>query len=189
MTIALTAEPAVEPLTLDEVKAHLRIDHIHEDTLLLDTLRAARSYTEFASQRRIITQEWRQYEACAPESREIDLRVGPVQAVTAVTVYDIDGTPSVLAETDYSLAAGGDPKALTLAAAFDTTRAANGLEIDLTAGFGDAGIEAPDVLRRAILLLIAHWYEFRGAVPAGDQPVSLPPGYDALLQPFRQVRV
>lgn len=189
MTIALITDPVVEPLTLVDVKAHLRVDHAHEDTLLEDILRTARAYTEFSSQRRLITQSWRQYEACVPADRKIELHLGPVQSVTAVTAYDIDGTPAVLAATDYELERGPDPKYLTLAPEFDVERAANGLEIDLVTGFGNAGSDVPDVLRRAILLLVAHWYEFRGAVPPSAQPVSLPPGYEALLQPFRQVRV
>ncbi len=59
MTIALITPPALEPLSLDEVKAHLRVDHDHEDTLIADTLKAARQYVEFASGQRLITQVWR----------------------------------------------------------------------------------------------------------------------------------
>ena len=44
-------------------------------------------------------------------------------------------------------------------------------------------------LRSAILLLVAHWYEFRGAAMAGDQPVSIPVGFDRLVAPHRLARL
>jgi len=47
----------------------------------------------------------------------------------------------------------------------------------------------PDLLKRAILLLVAHWYEFRGAVSADQQPVSLPESYRQLIVGFREVRL
>ena len=65
----------------------------------------------------------------------------------------------------------------------------NGIEIDFIAGFGDAGPDVPDGLRRAILLLVAHWYEFRAAVGPQDQPVGYPPGYDRLIAGWRQRRL
>ena len=87
MTIALTTAPAMEPLSLAEVKAHLRVDHDHEDTLIAETLKAARQYVEFASGQRLITQAWRQYSDCRPQNGSIRLAVGPVQRIEAVTAY------------------------------------------------------------------------------------------------------
>ena len=43
----------------------------------------------------------------------------------------------------------------------------------------------PAPLRQAIMMLVAHWYEHRGAVGhdlAGDVP---PLGFDALIAPYR----
>ena len=68
-------------------------------------------------------------------------------------------------------------------------QAFNGLEIDFTAGYGEAGTDVPDLLKRAILLLVAHWYEFRTAFGAGDQPVSYPPAYARLIATYRPVRL
>jgi uncharacterized phiE125 gp8 family phage protein len=64
----------------------------------------------------------------------------------------------------------------------------NGIEIDFTAGFGEAGTDVPDLLRRAILALVAHWYEFRGVYDAG-QPVSYPAGYDRMISSYRARRL
>ena len=65
----------------------------------------------------------------------------------------------------------------------------NGLEIDFRAGFGEAGTDVPDLLRRAILLLVAHWYEFRAGFGPGDQPVSYPPSYERMIAHYRDRRL
>jgi uncharacterized phiE125 gp8 family phage protein len=68
-------------------------------------------------------------------------------------------------------------------------RAMNGLEIDFTAGFGEAGTDVPDPLKRAILLLVAHWYEFRAGYGPADQPVSYPAGFDRIVAGYRAGRL
>ena len=82
-----------------------------------------------------------------------------------------------------------EPVSLELSPDWPTASMHNGLEIDLVVGFGDLGVDVPDTLKRAILLLVAHWYEFRGAVPPSQQPVSLPPGFDKLVAHYRGVRL
>ncbi len=189
MTLARITPPASEPLSLSEIKAHLRIDHDHEDQLLNDTLAAARDYCEFATGQKLITQAWRQYEVAMAPDRCISLRVYPVQSVAAVTVFDEDGNPAVLAPQSYRLLKDEQRASLEFDASVPDASARNGLEIDVVVGMGDLALDVPESLRRAILLLVAHWYEFRGAISADQQPVSIPPGFDRLIAPFRQVRM
>jgi len=47
----------------------------------------------------------------------------------------------------------------------------------------------PDLLKRAILLLVAHWYEFRSGFGPDDQPASFPPGYERLIAGYRAGRL
>ena len=95
----------------------------------------------------------------------------------------------MLAEQDAILEPGGEPENLDLSQAISPDLYRNGIEIDLICGFGDFGIDVPDTLKRGILMLVAHWYEFRGAVPPSQQPVSLPPGFDSLMAPYRRVNL
>ena len=55
----------------------------------------------------------------------------------------------------------------------------------VAAGFGATPASVPQPLRQAVLLLVAHWYARRGDEDGGGMPVSL----DALLRPFREVRL
>jgi uncharacterized phiE125 gp8 family phage protein len=45
------------------------------------------------------------------------------------------------------------------------------------------------MLKRAILTLVAHWYEFRGVYDAADHPVSVPALYARLTRHFRLARL
>ena len=189
MTIALITPPSIEPLTLQDVKNHLRIDHDHEDELLMDTLKAARQYVEFSSDQKCITQMWRQYENKIHTNYTVSLKINPIISVSSVVAFDADGNASTLAPESYDLLRGEDTPTLQLTDSLAPNLAANGFEIDVVAGFGDLGIDVPDTLKRAMLLLVAHWYEFRGAVSPQDQPVSLPAGFDVLLAQFKRIKL
>ncbi len=189
MTVALITPPLTEPLSLQDVKEHLRIDHEHEDNLLMETLKAARQFAEFGSGQKCITQTWRQYTSAFPQNGCVDIQVAPVISITSVVAFDEEGNSSVLPPETYSVLLGETPAVLQFSNLNDTSAAANGLEIDVVAGFGDFGVDVPDSLKRAILLLVAHWYEFRGAVSPQNQPVSLPAGFERLISQFKRVNI
>jgi uncharacterized phiE125 gp8 family phage protein len=56
MAIEVTTQPAVEPLTTAEAKAHLRVDLTHEDNLIDAAVIAARTYVENFTRLKLITQ-------------------------------------------------------------------------------------------------------------------------------------
>lgn len=187
MTTAIITPPALEPLSLADAKLHLRIDHASEDDFLSQSITAARQYIEAVTGERLITQAWRQYVPDWPVNRCIRMEVQPVQTVVAITAFDREGVPHQIAPEDTQLVRGSRPQLLMFSASADPVLAANGLEIDVTVGQGDLPTDVDAPLRQAISMLVAHWYEFRGAVAASQQPVSLPAGLDALLQPYKRV--
>jgi uncharacterized phiE125 gp8 family phage protein len=64
-------------------------------------------------------------------------------------------------------------------------RAVGGIELDVEVGCGDAPSDVPEPLRQAIRVLVAHWYENRGLIAAG-QSVAVPPdSTNALIKPYR----
>ncbi len=189
MTAALITKPLVEPLTLASAKAHLRIDGTDEDVFVSELIIAARQYLEKLSGLRLITQTWRQYLDCWPKSQVLELAFRPVQSVQSITVYDADGAPAIIPASKYQLDNISDIARIHMANPATPGMAMNGIEVEFIAGFGDAGIDVPDTLKRALLMLIAHWYEFRGAISPGDQPVSIPPGFEALIHPFKRMTI
>jgi uncharacterized phiE125 gp8 family phage protein len=189
MTLFRTVDPTVEPVTLAEAKAHLRLDGTVDDDLLTGLVRAARQDVEQATGMALLDQSWRLALDRWPASGTALLKVHPLRAVLSVTLYGSEGEASVLAPESYQVDALSRPARIHVDTAPPALRAMNGVEIDFSAGFGETGADVPDLLRRAILLLVAHWYEFRAGFGPSDQPVSYPAGYGRLIAFYRAGRL
>lgn len=189
MTLFRTVEPFVEPITLAKAKAHLRIAHDSEDDLLSGLIRAARQEVERTTGSALIEQSWRLVLDAWPEGNIVELKRLPVRQVLSVTVFDSDGAASVLSPEDYQLDAISSPARLYLHSRPRPGLPINGIEIDFSAGYGEAGTDVPDLLKRAVLILVAHWYEFRGAFGPDSQPVSIPDEYRRLITGWRGPRL
>lgn len=186
MTITELAPPVGEPLTLAETKAHLRVDSSADDTLITGLIRTVRGHLERATGLALLTRAFRMYLDCWPSSRVIQIGRGPVQTIDSVTVYAAAGLPGEIDTSGFVLDGQAQPARLMLPKQPAPGRAINGIEIDFTAGFGAAGADVPDTLKRAMLLHAALLYEFRGAVSPDNQPAAVPAGYDRLIAPFRR---
>ena len=185
MTMTRIAAPAAEPVTLAEAKAHLRVVDAVEDSMISSLVKAAREEVETATGLALITQDWRLYLDCWPGSGVVRLRRHPVQAVTQVTVYNAAGAPETSVPPVVNLDKASRPARFAMP---DTAkapgRAMNGIEIDFRAGFGSTGVDVPDGLKRAILLLAGHWFEHRGA--GGDgQAAGWPDGFERIIERYR----
>lgn len=189
MTLLRTVAPDVEPVTLGEAKAQMRIAHESEDDLISGLIRAAREEVERATGLVLIEQSWRLVLDRWPRNGLVRLARGPVTEVLSVTVYGSEGEAAVLPPTAYEADLVSRPARLSFLSRPEPLRTMNGIEIDFSAGFGETGADVPELLRRAVLLLVAHWYEFRAAFNGSDQPVSYPQGYERLISGFRRGRL
>jgi len=189
MALFRTVVPDVEPVTLADAKANLRLDHDGEDALIGSLIRAAREEIEASCGLALIDQSWRLTLDRLPPSGRVLLRRHPVREVQSVTVFGSDGEASLVDPAFFSLDAHARPARLHFHTTPTPGAVLNGVEIDFVAGFGEAGTDVPDLIKRAILLLVAHWYEFRAAFGAAEQPVSWPAGYDRLIAPYRSRRL
>jgi uncharacterized phiE125 gp8 family phage protein len=189
MALVLTSAPALEPVTVAEAKAHLRIDHASEDALIAGLIATARQHIEAALGLALITQSW-SWRLDAWPGAAVALPLRPVQAVGAVCVTAADGAVATLAPESYLLDGAGVPPRL-VATAPPWPRpapAAQGIEIAFTAGYGAAASAVPAPIRQALLLLVAHWYEHREPVQPGSA-APVPDTVAALLAPYRRVRL
>ena len=189
MTYAQTNPPAAEPLTLAEVKAHLRVDGADEDALLTSLIRTAREHLERETGLWLIAQSWRLYLDRWPKDGVIPILKSPVQAIQSVTVYDADGAPVEVSLEDHLLDGQARPARLWLRHPPGPGQALNGIEIDFAAGFGEAATDVPDTLKRAMTIHVAHMFAFRGVLSADQQPAGVPDGYERLIAPFRMRRL
>lgn len=191
MALALTSAPSVEPISLAEAKAHLRVDEDAEDDLISALTASARGWVERQYGLALITQGWSFYLDRLPEGGAVALPLAPQQAVASVTFHAADGGTTELDADDYAYDAISQPARLIFKSVSGgaSLRRLNGLEIAYTAGFGDAADDVPAPIRQALLLLIAHWFERREPVAMGGEAPEVPAMVAGLLAPYRQVRL
>lgn len=187
MTLIRTAEAAVEPISVEGMKGHLRVSHNTEDALIADLIKAAREEVERSTSLALINQSWRLALDQWPRNGLVSLRKNPVISILAVTVFDDQGDGVVIEPENYRLDQSHALARLWLTGALGA--ALNGIEIDFLAGFGPSSAEVPEGLKRAMMILVAHWFEFRGAYGARDQPVSVPDEYLRLIANYRAPRL
>ena len=183
MTLIQTDPPLAEPVTLAELKAHLRIDASDENDLLEGLIRVARAHLEAVTGVALMSQGFRLLLDDWPRGQVIQLMKTPVQTVDAILVYDADGVAQNLDLSGLLLDATAHPARLVIRERPRPVQPINGIEIEFTAGFG-TGSEVPTELKRAILIHAAHLHEFRGAVTLDMQPAAIPPGYERLISPW-----
>jgi uncharacterized phiE125 gp8 family phage protein len=191
MALVLTAAPAVEPVSLAEVKAHLRVDSDHEDALIAQLIVAARIFVERTLGLALIAQSWSYFLDALPRSLAVALPTSPVQAVSAVKLHGADGGEVTLETESYSVDVLSQPARLVLSGAAPSVlpRALNAFEIAFSAGYGDGADNVPAPLRQAIMLLVAHWFERREPVVLGATAQEVPATVAGLLLPYRRVRL
>ncbi len=188
MTLILVTPPAAEPVSLSDAKAFLKVEHDDEDALIGTLIAAARLHVEAAIRRVLVTQAWRLVLDGWPPGRRVEIPLSPVAAIDAVTVYDAEGGPSVLDASAFVADISSWPARLLVRDTLSPGAAFNGVEIDFTAGYGDAA-DVPAPLAQAILQLVAHWYETREPVAFGGPAGEVPGTVAALIAPYRAVNL
>ena len=192
MPLILTAGPASEPVSLDEAKAHCRIDTDAEDTLVSSLILAARLHVEQSLGLALIRQSWSLYLDRWPETPYVELPLAPLIGVDAVRLYSPTGSfvtldPGLFFADTVSRRprlARGDAQCWPLPG-----RGINGIEIAFTAGHGAGADDVPMPLRQAVKLLVAHWYEAREPVTFGDDAGAVPLTVASLINPYREAKL
>lgn len=170
MRLKLVTPPAVEPVSLDELKSHLRVDIADDDDYIGGLIMAAREYIEETTRRSLTTQTWRLSLDDWPDDDEIELPRPPLQSIISFQYTDSDGITTDVDAGSYEIDTDSEPGQIVLANNQSwpdvILKAANPVQVTYVAGYGDAGSDVPGRLRHAIKLLAAHWYENREPVAA-----------------------
>jgi len=192
MTAVLISGPLVEPVSLSEAKAHLRVDLADEDTLINSLIVAARIHVEAHIRRVFITQTWSIYVDEWVQGKPLNLPISPVQSVSAINIYDADNSFITTDPIAYVVDAVSFPARILWRGAGSCPRpgrALNGIEIIVTAGYGNDANQVPQPIRQAILMLIAQWFEHRQPPTLNGSEEPVPPAVASLLNSYVQVRL
>lgn len=190
-----TTAPTDTPISLDDVRRHLRVDHTDEDVTLDTYIDAATQYLDgyagILGNRALVSQTWQQSYPVFTDP--LVLPLAPVQpnATISITYYDADNAPQTLDGAVYRLLANascGPQILLEPEQSWPPTYArADAVTVTFVAGYGAAGA-VPAPIKQAMLLLVGGWYANR-EVSASGAWGELPFAVSALLTPFRRLRV
>lgn len=193
MALILITAPTVEPVSLAEARAHLRIDIDDDDTLISGLITAARSHLEGIARPKLamINQTWDYIADSFPTGDTFEIRPYPLQSITSIKYTDDDGVEATFSAANYQVDTSRQPGRLRLKSTASwpsvVLREMNGLAIRFVAGYGATGASVPMPLRQAILLLVGHWYENREPVlVTGMMASPLPMTVEALFRNWRR---
>ena len=183
--------PAVEPVTLAEAKAHLRVDTADDDAYITGLVRAAREWVEQYLDRTLVHTQWvmRFDKFPADSTADIELPRPPVVAsgtATAVTVaYTLeDGTTASYSTASFRVDRASTPGAVktNYAQTWPPHRQDdNSVSVTWWGGYGPSGSDVPQAIRHAMLMLIAFWYDNRSTVLVGSISKPLEFAVESLL--------
>lgn len=177
-TLTRIIAPAAPPITLEEAKTQVRVNHDDEDMLIQHYVDAAIAWLDgpaWILGRSLVTQSWQM---------NLDAVTGPI--LLPFPDSEIDSavfTDAAGGDVDYHIALQDQRLLLRPLAGFGRPAA-----ITFTTGYG-VPTDVPAAIRQAMLLLIGHWYEHREAVSLGASAAALPMAVDALLTLYRRIRL
>lgn len=189
MGLTVVTPPTVQPATLAETKAHLRVTHTDEDDYISSLIVAATQHIERIVGISLMERTYRL--TLDAFSDYIELPRGPVQSVTSVQYTDEDGITQTVATADYTVDLTSNRQWIVRNS--DATwptplDAVNVVTVEYVAGYDTLPPDLTD-LRHAILLLVGHFYVNREAVNVGNIVNEMPLAVDALIQPHRSIYV
>lgn len=187
-----------KPVTLEELKAHCRVDGTNEDASLGAYLDAA---AEFVADRTSLV--------LAPASYQIDradwcsdlqILVSPVRDIASVKYLDVNASSVTVDPSFYRWGRTDLGATLEFLPAFVRPIVADdrddAVQIAFEAGFDDPNATGtgddpalilPVRVKQAILLIAAHWYANREAV-SSDSLATIPLAAESLLAQLRIYR-
>lgn len=197
MSLHLITPPAVEPITLEEAKSHLRVSDDDNNDMLRLYIKAVRQNLDGMDGwlgRALVTQTWELTLDSFP-CGEIRIPIPPLQSVTSIKYDDEDGNEQTVDAGDYTVDTLNEPGWVLVNSdeSWPTTfNGINAVRVRFVAGYAptndspnDLRANVPAPIKAAMLLMLGTLYENRGEVIVGQTAITMPWASEALLKPYR----
>lgn len=189
MPVVVISPPDEPVVSLEDAKAHLRVDFEDDDDYISGLVAAAIGILDGPAGwlgRAIVTQTL-ELRSDGFGVGDICLPFPPIVDVVSVGYVDTDGSEQMVPEADYRLV--GQPNMprleLVYGAQWPAVRwQSESVRVQYDAGYG-AAEDVPAPIKQAILLMIGHWYANREAVAIGQTAIEIPLAARALLFPYQ----
>lgn len=183
--LSLVVPPGVEPISLDEAKAHLRVQYAEEDATISGMISAAREQVESIGRRCLITRTYdyvldsfgpsngywnRAIRQAGPgpgwlpiSDAEIRPTASPLIAVVLISYRDQSGSIVTLDPASYEVSPGSPGRIVpSYGRTWPATRPGiDAVSVRFTAGFGPTADNVPFIYKHAIKLMVSHYWENR----------------------------
>lgn len=182
--VTVVTAPTAQPVSVGEVKDHLRVVGSDDDALIQSLLGSAIAAIDGPNGIGVgmMTQTWR-YTLDAFPSGDILLPGGRVASVTSVKYYDGTDVEQTWATSNYRVDVAREPARVSPVNSWPTTKDRIGaVWVDYVVG----GASADKALVGAIKMLVGHWYENREAVMIDAKPHLVPLAVDHILCAHRR---
>jgi len=184
LTYRVLSGPTEEPVSLADLKAHLRVTRQEENEYLEALITAAREYAENRTGRVLLQQS---IVALSPDWADgtFELLRNPVQSVDTVKYYDTDDVLQTLASSNYIVSPLlGWVQAKASAALPSLSGRPDAVQITFTAGAVTVE-DVPASLVHAVRLLASHWFLNRIPINIGNIVNEIPDTHRRLLDMHR----
>ena len=185
--LSRTTGPTTEPISLEEAKDHCEIaaSETAHDEKLRDFIAAAREQVENDTQQSLLTQTFTLAFDEFPTDGNIYLPMKPVQAITSITYYDSANSQQTLSASIYAL----NTAMRLVYRDYDQSWPTHiikpgGCVVTFTAGYGASPAHVPRILKQAMKLQIAKWFEHRGDEAAVHGAGTYDQAYKDLIKRF-----
>ncbi|WP_298836391.1 head-tail connector protein [uncultured Roseobacter sp.] len=180
-------------LPVEDFKAHLRLgtgfgQETSQDEVLTGFLRAAIGAVEARTGKVLITRSFGWSLSFWRDLNAQGLPLAPVSAISSVTIVARNGDEVLAAPEAYWLEKDSQrPRLRSTGAALPGIPANGSVVIRFDAGYGAAWADVPPDLRQAVMLLAAHYYEYRNETSLSDG--CMPFGVTSLIERYRIMRI
>ncbi|MFY0596084.1 MAG: phage head-tail connector protein [Cognatishimia sp.] len=186
-------ELPVSALPMAEFRAHLRLgtgftEDSLQDSVLEGFLRAAIASVETRCSKVLIARvvTWRMRDWRDPEVQVLPL--APVTSVEAVRLLDGAELPTEVASSAYRLDMDAHyPMLRAVGVCLPAPVSGGQVEVVATVGFAARWSDVPADLQQAVLMLAAHYYEYRNEVSLGGG--CMPFGVTSLIARYRRLSI
>lgn len=185
---SLLTAPTTEPITLEEVSAHVRIDSTDDQDYLESLIAVSREYVDGVTGRvsmrstwKVVADSWESLFGAWYSQQLAALFRTPLVSVQSVKYYAPDaGSITTMDTAEYRVITTVEPGMVQIIDDLpDVDDRPDAIQIEFTAGYASAEL-APPVLNHAVKMFAAHLYEQRVPV-AFASSTEVPFGLRAML--------
>ena len=191
LTLTRITDATIEPLGLQQVKDHARIDTDIDDAWLDEAIKTARREAEAYTRRSFLTQVWELRLEAFP--KVIELPRPPTISVDTINYIDTAGASQTLASSAYQSDTKSEPARIlpAVGTTFPSTEQGrvNAVTITFTAGYGIGVAHVPSPILQAMMMTVTQLYDHREDYVVGTIVAKMPANSRWLLEKYQMPQV